>query len=170
MSSQPGLASRSRAGLAGQAPRLALVSSQFNEAVTGGLASGVHQWLGENGIAIADADRFEAPGAFELPLIAQTLARSGRYEGVICLGCVVKGDTAHFEFISLGATIGLLQASLASEVPIAFGVLTTYTDEQAVARSRADGHNKGREAAAACVGSLRVLREIRSGRTGEAER
>ena len=161
MSVQPGLASRSRVTVDGAPPRLALVGSQFNEAVTDGLANGVDEWLGENGIAIAEADRFQAPGAFELPLIAQTLARTGRYDGVICLGCVIKGDTAHFEFISLGATVGLMQASLASEVPIAFGLLTTYTNEQAVARSRADAHNKGREAAAACLGSLHVLARIR---------
>ncbi len=160
MSVQPGLAVRSRFTFDERPPRLAVVSSQFNETVTGGLASGVHEWLGENGIRIDEADRFDAPGAFELPLIAQTLAKSGRYDGVICLGCVIKGDTAHFEFISLGATVGLMQASLASEVPIAFGVLTTYTNEQAVARSRADAHNKGREAAAACVGSLHVLARI----------
>jgi 6,7-dimethyl-8-ribityllumazine synthase len=163
MSAQPGLASRSRITVDGQPPRLALVVSQFNEDVTGGLSNGVHEWLAENGIEIANADRFSAPGAFELPLIAQTLARTGRYAGVICLGCVIKGDTAHFEFISLGATVGMMQASLASEVPIAFGVLTTYTEAQAVSRSRADAHNKGREAAAACVGTLVTLAAIKAG-------
>ena len=163
MSVEPGLASRRGVAFDGTAPRLALVGSRFNEAVVEGLARGVDEWLGENGIAIHAADRFEAPGAWELPLIGQTLARSGRYDGVICLGCVIKGDTAHFEFISLGAAVGLMQASLASEVPIAFGVLTTYTDAQAAARSRADAHNKGREAAAACVGSALVLAKIRGG-------
>ena len=80
---------------------------------------------------------------------------------MICLGCVIKGDTAHFEFISLGATVGIQQASLATETPIAFGILTTYTEEQAVSRSRADVHNKGREAAAACVESIALLRRIK---------
>jgi len=78
------------------------------------------------------------------------------------LGCVIKGDTAHFEFISLGATMGLMQATLQTEVPITFGIITTYTDEQAIARSRDDAHNKGREAAAACVESLEVLTAIKA--------
>lgn len=143
-------------------PRLALVVSRFNTEVTGGLRDGARAWLGEHGITLRDDDLFDSPGAFELPLIAQTLARSGRYDGVICLGCVVKGDTAHFEFISLGAATGLMQASLATGIPIAFGVLTTYTEEQAIVRSRGDAHNKGREAAAACVETLAVLQAIKA--------
>lgn len=117
--------------------------------------------LAENGLAIEEADRFAAPGAFEMPLLAQALAETRRYAGIICLGCVIKGDTAHFEFISLGTTVGIMQASLATRTPIAFGILTTYTEDQAVARSRrADAHNKGREAAAACVASARLLAQI----------
>ena len=142
-------------------PRLALVVSRFNTDVTGGLRDGARAWLDEHGITLREEDLFDSPGAFELPLIAQALARSGRYDGVICLGCVIKGDTAHFEFISLGAATGLMQVSLATGVPIAFGVLTTYTEEQAIVRSRGDAHNKGREAAAACVESLAVLQAIR---------
>lgn len=142
-------------------PRLALIVSRFNEEVTGGLRDGALAWLGEHGITVAEADIFAAPGAFEMPLLAQTLAKTGKFEGVICLGCVIKGDTAHFEFISLGTTVGLMQASLATETPIAFGVLTTYSEEQATVRSRDDVHNKGREAAAACVESLALLRQIR---------
>jgi 6,7-dimethyl-8-ribityllumazine synthase len=116
-------------------------------------------------VAVEARDVFRAPGAFEIPLLAKKLAKTGRYSGVICLGCVIKGDTAHFEFISLGATIGLMQATLDTEVPITFGILTTYTDEQATVRSRAEGpeaaHNKGREAAAACLDSCLTLRSIR---------
>lgn len=143
------------------APRLAIIVSRFNEVVTGGLRDGAIAWLAEHNIIVKDGDVFAAPGAFEMPLLAQTLAKTGNYEGVICLGCVVKGDTAHFEFISLGATMGILQASLATETPIAFGVLTTYTEEQAQVRSADDIHNKGREAAAACVESLALLRQIK---------
>ncbi|NHN83214.1 6,7-dimethyl-8-ribityllumazine synthase [Acetobacter musti] len=142
-------------------PRLALVVSRFNEDITGGLRHGASEWLSEHGISVAEEDFFPAPGAFELPLLAQTLARSGRYEGVICLGCVIKGDTAHFEFISLGATVGIMQASLATETPVAFGILTTYTESQAIERSRENVHNKGREAAAACVESIALLRRVK---------
>lgn len=138
--------------------RLAIVVSQFNPEVTSGLLKGSQAYLKEQGIV--ETAVFQSPGAFEMPLIAQTLAKTGKYDGVVCLGCVIKGDTAHFEFISLGATVGLMQASLATEVPITFGILTTYTDEQAQARSRDNHENKGREAAAACVESLRTLQSI----------
>lgn len=141
-------------------PRFAVLVSRFNEEVTSGLLRGAYQYLGEQKIQIAAEDVYDAPGAFEIPLLAQKLARTGRYEGVICLGCVIKGDTAHFEFISLGATVGIMQAQLATGVPIAFGVLTTYTDEQAQARSRDDAHNKGREAAAACLETARLLARL----------
>ena len=142
-------------------PRLAIVMSRFNSEVTSGLLNGSIAYLAEQGIALAAPDIYHAPGAFEIPLIAKTLAKSGRYDGVICLGCVIKGDTAHFEYISLGATMGLMTASLETGVPLTFGILTTYSDEQAVVRSRDDAHNKGREAAAACVESLETLSAIR---------
>ena len=140
-------------------PRLAIVLSHFNQEVTSGLLNGAVTYLAENGIAAPQI--YHAPGAFEIPLIAKTLAKSGRYDGVICLGCVIKGDTAHFEFISLGATMGLMTAALETGVPLTFGILTTYTDEQAIVRSRDDAHNKGREAAAACVEALETLTAIR---------
>ena len=148
--------------------RLAIAISRFNEEVTSGLLRGARAYLGEHGVSVADRDIIQAPGAFELPLIAQTLVRSGGYDGVICLGCVIKGDTAHFEFISLGASMGLMTASLATETPIAFGILTTYTDEQAEARSRDDAANKGREAAAACLETVATLRQIRAPRRNAA--
>lgn len=144
-------------------PRIAVVVSHFNEDVTSGLLAGAQAELAERDIAVGDADLYDAPGAFEIPLIAQALAESGRYDGVVCLGCVIKGDTAHFEFISLGATIGLVTATLKTGVPITFGILTTYDDDQAIVRSRDDAHNKGREAAAACVLSLATLDRVRQG-------
>jgi len=144
-------------------PRLAVVVSRFNPEVTEGLLAGTRHELAERGVPLRDGDVFSAPGAFEIPLLAQTLAKSGRYAGVICLGCVIKGDTAHFEFISLGAATGLIQAALATGVPITFGILTTYTDEQALIRSRDDAANKGREAAAACVEALATLESINAG-------
>ena len=141
-------------------PKIALVVSRFNEEVTNGLRRGAERHLAAEGVTLAPADLYEAPGAFEIPLIAQKLAESGRYDGVVCLGCVIKGDTAHFEFISLGATTGIMQAMLKTGVPITFGILTTYTDAQALARSREDAHNKGIEAAAACLDALAVLARI----------
>jgi len=143
-------------------PRYAVVVSRFNEEVTSGLLRGARAYLSDQGVTQSDSDVIYAPGAFEIPLIAKTLAKTGRYDGVICLGCVIKGHTAHFEFISLGAATGLMSATLETETPITFGILTTYTDEQAISRSRDDAHNKGREAAAACHETVQVLREIRT--------
>jgi 6,7-dimethyl-8-ribityllumazine synthase len=140
---------------------IAIVVSKFNEEVTSGLLRGAQQYLEENDVYVRETDIFKAPGAFEIPLIAQTLARSGHYDGVVCLGCVIKGETAHFEFISLGATSGIMQAMLKAKIPISFGVLTTYNDEQAVKRSLPDAHNKGREAAAACIETIQILDRIR---------
>jgi len=140
---------------------LAIVVSQFNDEITSGLLRGAKEHLEKNDVYVRETDIFKAPGAFEIPLIAQTLARSGRYDGVICLGCVIKGETAHFEFISLGATIGLMQSMLKAKIPISFGILTTYTDEQALKRSLPDAHNKGIEAAAACLQTIQVLDHIR---------
>jgi 6,7-dimethyl-8-ribityllumazine synthase len=140
---------------------LAIIVSQFNEKVTHGLKRGALEYLNEKGISDKEIQLFESPGAFEIPLIAQTLAKSKKFDGVICLGCVIKGDTAHFEFISLAAATGIQQASLATETPISFGILTTYTDEQALVRSSPDANNKGREAAAACIDAIETLKLIR---------
>jgi len=137
-------------------PRLALVVSQFNPEVTEGLRDRALAYLSANGITVSSENIYSAPGAFEIPLIAKRLAQSG-FDGVICLGCVIKGDTAHFEYISEAVAHGLMQAGLETGKPITFGILTTYTDEQAIVRSRADEHNKGREAAAACVEALQTL-------------
>jgi 6,7-dimethyl-8-ribityllumazine synthase len=146
--------------------KLAVVVSRFNTEVTGGLREGAKRVFAEKGIPSQDVDFFDAPGAFEIPLIAKTLVKTGRYDGVICLGCVIKGDTAHFEFISLGATMGIQEAMLETGVPIAFGIITTYTDEQAEVRSAVKGehepHNKGREAALACIEIIETLRVIKT--------
>lgn len=140
--------------------RFAIVVSRFNPDVTNGLLGGAKKFLAGKKIKVADSDIFAAPGAFELPLIAKKLAKKKKYSGVICLGCVIKGDTMHFEFISLAATMGILQAGLETEKPISFGVLTTVTDEQAVARSRNDAHNKGIEAANACWETASLIARI----------
>lgn len=142
-------------------PRFAIVLSRFNQDVTSGLLRGAQAYLGEHSIAVADEHVFAAPGAFEIPLLAKTLARTQKFDGVICLGCVIKGDTAHFEYISQSVSIGLMNASLETGIPLTFGILTTYTDEQAEARSRDDAHNKGREAAAACLEAHQTLAAIR---------
>ncbi len=139
--------------------KFAILVSRFNLAITQGLKQGALSALTENGLSPSEIETFEAPGAFELPLLAQTLANTKKYAGIICLGAVIKGDTAHFEFISLGATIGIQQTMLATGIPITFGILTTYDESQALVRSiPTSGENKGREAANACYESALFIR------------
>ena len=142
--------------------KLAIVVSRFNATVTDSLKQGALNYLKEQGITVDPAHIFPAPGAYEIPLLASALAKTGKFDGVVCLGCVVKHETAHFEFVSLGATVGLMQATLDTGVPMAFGILTTYTNEQAAARSGNDANNKGIEAAAAVVESLETLAKIKA--------
>lgn len=139
----------------------AIIVSRFNDEITMSLLAGAREYLHEKRIDTPDHNIFMAPGAFEIPLIAKKLAKTKKYDGIICLGAVIKGDTAHFEFISLGATIGIQQTSLETGIPITFGILTTYTEEQAHLRSKANSENKGREAAAACLESCLILDKIK---------
>lgn len=142
--------------------KFAIIRSRFNEAITQGLLKGALDYLAEKGVPSDQVKIYEAPGAFELPLLAQEIAQHQRLSGVICLGAVIKGDTAHFEYISLAATMGIMNASLQTRTPISFGVLTTYNEDQALARSRkGDPENKGREAAQAAYESALFLKSVR---------
>lgn len=143
-------------------PKIAIITSRFNPEVTDGLKWGAIACLNEAGVSANNIYEFSAPGAFELPLLAQTAIEQLNVDAVICLGCVIKGDTAHFEFISLGSTVGIQQVSLAKKAPVSFGILTTYTDEQAQARSKKDAHNKGREAALAVLESLTTIQQMKT--------
>ena len=140
--------------------KYAVVISPYHTEVAKGLLHGTRAYFAEKGLHLSTDDIFEAPGAFEIPLLAQKLAKTNAYAGIVCLGCVIKGETAHFEYISLGASIGLIQGMLNTEIPISFGILTTYTDEQAIERSQDNAHNKGREAAAACYQTAQALSQI----------
>lgn len=138
--------------------KFAIIRSQFNDDITLGLLRGAESYLKEQGVE--EIDTFEAPGAFELPLIAKRLAKTQKYSGVICLGCVIKGETAHFEFISLSSSVGLMQGMLDTDVPISFGVLTVYSRDQARVRSQPGPENKGIEAASACYQTAQLLSQI----------
>jgi 6,7-dimethyl-8-ribityllumazine synthase len=138
--------------------RIAIVVSRFNRAVTDNLLEGAVVAAQERGVEIADADVFPVPGAFELPVVARAIAKGGRYDGVVCLGAVVRGETPHFDFVCEQAAAGIQQVALETGVPVAFGVLTTDTMEQAMARAGGDVGNKGREA---LVTVLETLHQIR---------
>jgi len=139
---------------------IAIVVSRFNPEVTTGLLKGAMVTLMTNGFKEENITILHVPGAFEIPLAAKQLCLSGKYCGVICLGAVIKGDTAHFEYISESVAHGLMKLNLEMDIPVSFGVLTCYNDEQAEKRSADDEHNKGREAASAVIEMIALLKEI----------
>ncbi len=144
---------------ASEAP-FALVVSRFNEFVTEPLLDGALDVLRRHG---ADLDRVtvvRCPGAYEIPLIAKKLAASGAYAAVICLGAVIRGATPHFEVVTSGVATGVQQASLETEVPILFGVLTTDTVEQAIERAGTKAGNKGADAARAALEVADLLSKL----------
>jgi 6,7-dimethyl-8-ribityllumazine synthase len=140
--------------------RFAVIVSRFNTEITSGLLAGALGALDEAGVGANARTVVWVPGAFELPIAARRLAESGRYDAVVCLGCVIKGDTMHFEYIADTVAHGVARAAVESGVPVAFGVLTTLTEEQAVERSRPDGQNKGAEAARAAVEMASLFRAL----------
>jgi 6,7-dimethyl-8-ribityllumazine synthase len=148
--------------------RFAIIVSRFNEEVTSGLLAGALETLAEAEVSAADITIVHVPGAFEIPLTASRLAETGRYDAVICLGCLIKGDTMHFEYIASAASNGIMEASAVSGLPITFGVLTTLTEEQAMARAASGPANKGREAAMAAVEMVSLLRQIPDDSEGTA--
>lgn len=145
------------------AGRYAVVVARFNPEVTDGLLAGARETLAAAGVSDDRVTVVRVPGAFEIPLTARVLAASGRFDAVICLGCLIKGDTMHFEYIAGAAAHGIAEAGAATGVPVTFGVLTTLTDEQAILRSRPGPENKGREATLAAIEMVGVLRAIAGG-------
>ena len=131
--------------------RFAIVVAEFNGEITQRLLEGAREALAKNGVPEGSVDVNRVPGAFELALAAKVLARSGNYDAIIALGCVIRGGTPHFEYVSQAATYGLQRAALDTEVPVAFGLLTTDDLEQAQARAGGEHGNKGSDAAQTAV-------------------
>jgi len=140
--------------------RFAVVVSRFNEEITGGLLQGALDTLEQAEVSNDDITVVRVPGAFEIPLTAMRLAETGQFDAIVTIGCLIKGDTMHFEYIASACSQGIVQASTATGVPIAFGVLTTLTEEQAMARSEPGPENKGREAALAAIEMATLWRQL----------
>lgn len=140
--------------------RIAIVVSRFNDFVTDRLLAGAQDALREHGISDADIELMHVPGAFEIPIAAQRLAETGRVSGVICLGCLIKGATPHFEYIASACAHGITAAAAATGVPMAFGVLTTNSVEEALERAAPGEANKGREAALAALEMARLFEAL----------
>ena len=142
--------------------RIAIVSARFNGHIVEAMRAAAHTTLLENGVSENNISSVHVPGAFELPIVCKTMAVSNEYHGIIALGCVIRGDTPHFDYVCQGCTSGIMQASLDADVPIAFGLLTTNTIEQAQSRSSSDDldNNKGRDVALCVLEMINTLRSI----------
>ena len=140
--------------------RIALVASRFNEFFTRELLAGARDCLDRHGVPEANVDSVWVPGSFELPLVAQRLARGGRYGAVICLGCLVQGDTPHFQLVAAEVTKGIAQIGLETGVPVVFGVVTAETLEQAIERSGTKAGNRGFDAALSALELIDLLAQV----------
>ena len=136
--------------------KIAIVAARFNAEITERLIAGAQEALR----GLAEVSLFQVPGAFEIPLAAKQAALSKRFDAIVAIGCVIRGETAHFEYISHVASTGIAQVSLETGVPVTFGVLTVDTDEQAMARSVPGGDNRGYHAAQAAVEMVRILKKL----------
>lgn len=147
----------SKPDLDGKDLHLAVIVARFNEDVTKRLLRGALESLKEHGVE--DPDVYWVPGSLELPVIALALAEKGQHDAIVCLGCVIRGETYHFEVVANQAAMGVMQVQLDTGVPITLGVLTTEDKDQALARS-GPKNNKGAEAAEAAIEMANLLREI----------
>ncbi len=138
-----------------------IVASKFNKFVTSRLLTECVKALTKAGASDEAIEVVRVPGAFEIPLVARQLARSGRFDAVICLGAVIRGDTPHFEYISTEVSRGILQASMESNLPVIFGVLTTDTVAQAIERADPAKLNRGTDAAKTAIEMVNLMRQLK---------
>lgn len=143
--------------------KFAVVVSRFNSFVTDRLLAGALDALQRSGAAETDIDIVRTPGSWEMPLAAKALMTQKRHDAVVCLGAVIRGETPHNEYVASEAAKGLAQASMESGIPVAFGVLTTNTLEQAIDRAGAKSGNKGYDAAMSAIETANLLRRIKTG-------
>jgi 6,7-dimethyl-8-ribityllumazine synthase len=147
--------------LQGAGLRIGVVVSRFNEVVTARLLSGARSALERHGVRDEDVDVAWVPGAFELPLVARRMAESRRYDAVVCLGAVIRGETPHFEYVAGEAARGIGQAARETGVPVSFGVITPNTLEQALDRAGGKVGNKGYDAAVNAIEMANLMRQLR---------
>lgn len=151
----------------GQGRRIAVLVSRFNETVTTALGEGAVATLVEQGVAFDDIDVLVVPGAWELPAATRAACATGRYDALVVVGAVVRGETPHFDFVAGEASRAIMSLGLEYELPIGFGLLTTDTMEQALARAGGDHGNKGRDAALAALEMADLLTRLEAADAGE---
>ena len=140
--------------------KIGIAVTRFNEFITSKLLSGAMDGLLRHDVAESDIDVAWVPGAFEIPLIASKMAKSGKYDAVICLGAVIRGTTTHYDYVCSEVSKGIASVSLASEIPVMFGVLTTENIEQAIERAGTKAGNKGYECALGAIEMVNLIKSI----------
>lgn len=140
--------------------RFALLVSRFNDFISDRLLDGALDTITRSGAAEGDIEIVKVPGSFEMPVVAKALAESGRYDAVICLGCIIRGGTPHFEYVASEAAKGIAKVSLDTGLPVAFGVITADSIEQAIERAGTKSGNKGRDAALSAIEMANLLKTI----------
>ena len=140
--------------------RFAIVVSRFNDFISSRLVEGAMDALRRHGAADEQISLIRVPGAFEIPLVAKRLAKSGRFDAVICLGAVIRGSTPHFEYVAAEVSKGIATVSLETGVPVTFGVLTTENLEQAIERAGSKSGNKGWDAAMAAMEMVNLFKQL----------
>jgi len=140
--------------------RFAVVAARFNSTIVEPLIGGALDALQRHGITADRVDLVRVPGSFEIPLVAQHLGKSGKYAAIVCLGCIIRGDTGHYDHVAGAATSGIASAALACGIPIIFGVLTCENLEQAVHRAGGKAGNKGFEAAITAIEMVNLLAKL----------
>lgn len=147
--------------LTGESIRVGIVVARFNEFITSKLLSGALDSLRRENVADEDIEVAWVPGAFEIPLIASEMAQSGRYDAVICLGAVIRGNTSHYDYVCSEVSKGIAQISLKTGLPVMFGVLTTENIEQAIERAGSKAGNKGSECAHGAIEMVNLMRSMK---------
>jgi 6,7-dimethyl-8-ribityllumazine synthase len=151
------------AGLVAKGKRFGIIASRFNDFITDRLVGGAVDALTRSGAKDTDIDIVKVPGAFEIPLVAQKLARNKKYHAIICLGAVIRGATPHFDYVCAEASKGIAHASMETGMPIIFGILTTDTIEQAIERAGTKAGNKGWSAAVAAIEMANLMEAVDKG-------
>lgn len=146
--------------LIAQDMKIGIVCGRFNEFITSRLLGGAMDGLVRHGVKDADVDVAWVPGAFEIPLAAQKMATSGKYDAVICLGAVIKGSTSHYDYVCAEVSKGIASVSLASGIPVMFGVLTTDNIEQAIERAGTKAGNKGYDVALSAIEMVNLFKNM----------
>jgi len=147
--------------LVAQGLKFGIIVGRFNEFIGGKLLSGSIDGLKRHGVGEEDIEIMWVPGAFEIPLMAKKMAKSGKYDAVICLGAVIRGATPHFDYVSGEVTKGIANVSIDTEVPVVFGVLTTDTIEQAIERAGTKAGNKGYDAAVTAIEMANLIEQFK---------